>query len=401
MTTVSNSVTTISNAAAVSTCATSANLNHPQHAYMFAFKPYSAWSQNWRVYDDETSTGNPQFPLAAQNVTATVKPNNTVRLRVAYAELGGNAQADTRKKLQYSSGAGCPDSNSCVWTDVGAQGSAAIWRYGNGGATDNAAVASPTLDGATASGYVIEDGTATATGTLHSAGTVAEYDFTLQNNNATIGTTYYFRAYDFGASISAGTYTNLNPILRQQQLTVSGTETTPCTTSLVASVCSYPSLLAYTSAPHPPTFYRPTNANTNVSTAPVIQLKASDDENDNIQYVIEWCSVNTWPCSIGGGVTGGSFDQTLSQTNWNGQDADSFTTYMGNASEVISSMAAYSVQPGTLRPSTTYYLRAKATDPNGSGLYGLYSSVVQFTTASLEIRIIGGTSVSGGTRFGN
>jgi len=382
--------TTIATTVTSTTSGCSTNTYHAQRAFQFAYKPYSAWSQNWRVYDDESATGNPASPLAAQDTQPTVKPNNIVRIRLAIAELSGGTGSGSRKKLQYSSGAGCPDSTSCTWTDVGAQAGGSIWRYANGGATDDALVSSTTLTGATAQGRVVENGTSASTDNP-AGGSVSEYDFTIQNNGATIGTSYYFRAYDYGASVSAGSSVNLNAIFRQQILDTSGTEQTSCSNGITSVVCTYPTLLAYTSAPHPPTFYRPTNGNTNVSTTPIIQLKSSDDENDYIQYVVEWCPTNSWPCPSGGGI----FDQTSSQTGWDGQDADSNLAYVGNFIEENSTMGIYTVNPGVFAPNTTYYLRAKSTDPGGSGIYGLYSSTVGFTTSRLEIRINGGTCIGG------
>lgn len=372
----------------------SLNQTYIQKPYQYAYTPYAAWSLNWRVYDDEGATGNPGVALAPEGVTPLVTPNNIVRLRMNYAELGGNGEGDTRKKLQYSSGAGCPDSPSCSWTDVGAQGSGSIWRYASGGVADNATVASTILDGSTAVGYEVTNGTASAAGDQHNAGDVQEYDYTLQNNGATIGTTYYFRGYDYGPSVSGGSLTNLNAIPREQVLNTSGTEVTNCTANGAAATCTYPSIESFTSSPQAPIIYAPLNGDTNVADSPVIQLRTSDQQADYVQYVIEWCPTNSWPCPAGGG----SFDQTSSQTGWSEQDANSSTAYKTSSiSESGSSMGEYSVSPGVLQPNTTYYLRAKAIDPGGSNTFSAYSSTYNFTTASQDVRIQGGTVINGGT----
>lgn len=370
------------------------NKTYTQKPYQFTYNPYASWSTNWRVYDDESTAANPGVALAPEGVTPQVTPNNIVRLRLALAELGGNSLGDSRKKLQYSTGAGCPDSTSCTWTDVGAQASGSIWRYADGGLTDNAAVPSVTLTGATDPGYIVENGTASASGNIHTGGDVAEYDFTIQNNGATIGDTYYFRAYDYAPSVSGGSQTNLHPNLREQVLDVSGSEVQNCTTNTLPSVCTYPSIQAFTSAPQAPLIYAPLDGATGVAIAPVIQVRTSDQQADYVQYSIEWCPTNAWPCASGGGT----FSQPTTQTGWYEQNASSGTAYTtSGTSEAGSAMGEYSVPPGTFQPSTTYYLRARAIDPGGSNTYSSYSSTYSFTTGATDVLIQGGTTINGGT----
>ncbi len=370
------------------------NKTYIQKPYQFTYNPHAAWSFNWQVFDDDTATGNPGVSLAPEGTTPQVTPSNVVRLRMSFAELGGNSQGDVRRKLQYSSGAGCPDALTCSWTDVGAQGSGSIWRYADAGLTDNAALPSTMLSDSTAVGYAVENGTASASGDQHSANAVQEYDYALQNNGATIGTTYYFRAYDYGPSLSGGGMTNLNPIYRQQIFDINGNESTTCTTNSVASTCTYPSMQSYTSAPQTPIFYFPVNSQTNIPLIPVIQIRTSDQQADYVQYVVEWCPTNSWPCPSGGG----NFDQTATQTGWFEQDANSATAYKtSGVSESGSSMGEYSVSPGVFLPSTTYYLRGKAIDPGGSNTYSSYTSTVTFTTGASDVLIQGGTTINGGT----
>ncbi|HEY5152726.1 MAG TPA: hypothetical protein VII55_02005, partial [Candidatus Saccharimonadales bacterium] len=387
--------TNLSTSLVNTTTGSTTNQTYTQKAYQYTYNPYAVWSFNWRVYDDEGATGNPQVPLAPEGVTPQVTPNNIVRLRMSYAELGGNSEGDSRKKLQFSSGAGCPDSTSCTWTDVGAQAGASIWRYAAGGVADNATIASTVLDNSTADGYEVTNGTASASGDQQNANDVQEYDYTLQNNGATLGTTYYFRGYDYGPSVSGGSLTNLNPILREQILNTSGTEATNCTANGSASTCTYPSMESFSQSPQAPIIYFPANGSTNIADSPVIQLRTSDQFANYVQYVVEWCPANSWPCASGGG----SFDQTASQTGWSEQDANSATAYVTSATESNSTMGEYSVSPspGVFAPSTTYYLRAKAIDPGGSNTFSAYSSTYSFTTGAQDVRIQGGTNINGGT----
>jgi hypothetical protein len=381
------------------TAGNSSNQTFIQKSHQYSYRPYSTWSLNWRIYSDYATAGNPTTALANESTTATLQPTGIVRLRMNFAELSGGTIGDTRKKLQYSSGAGCPDSTTCTWTDVGANGSGSIWRYStSGGLSDNSTVASTLLDGSTANGYSVTNGTATATsGAAQTANSVQEYDYTLQNNGAANNTTYYFRAYDFGPSVSGGSMTNLNPILRKSTLNTAGVEQDNCTDGSTPQACTYPSIYSNTGAPNPPTFYFPTNGSSNSSSTPTIQLKAADILSNYLQYVIEWCPTNGWPCAAGGG----SFDQTASQTNWTGQDAGSGTAYIGLPNEANSTMGLYTVSPGLFSPSTTYYLRAKAYDPGGTATYGAYSSTIGFTTSNLNVLIQGGTTITGGTIIAN
>ncbi len=391
--------TSLPTTAVTTTTGNTANTTYMQKPHQYAYKPYAPWSQNWRIYSDYTATGNPTVPLANDNNTATVQPNAIVRLRMAYAELAGGSTSDTRKKLQYSSGAGCPDSSSCTWTDVGAPGSGTIWRYSTaGGLADNAAVPSTTLVGATATGYSVTNGTATVTGDTQTGNSVQEYDYTLQNNSAPTGVTYYFRGYDIGTSTStSSSITNLNPILRQQNTNAAGVEQDNCNDGTNALPCTYPSIFSNSTAPNPPTFFFPLNGSSNSTSTPTIQLKSADVLGNYLQYVIEWCPTNSWPCPSGGG----SFDQVSSQTNWTGQDANSGLAYIAQQNEALSTMGQYTVDPGIFAPNTTYYLRARAYDPGGTATYSSYSSTVGFTTSALSVLIQGGTNIRGGTIIAN
>lgn len=370
------------------------NQTYIQKAYQFAYTPYATWSLNWHVYSDYADA-TPTSQLANENATPQVQPNQIVRLRMNYAELGGGSEGDTRKKLQYSSGSGCPDSASCVWTDVGASGSGSIWRYStSGGLADNATVPSTLLDSSTADGYSVTNGTASASGDQQTAGSVQEYDYTLQNNGATLGTTYYFRGYDYGPSISGGSQVNLNAILREQTVNTAGTALTPCGPVGSRTTCTYPSMESFSAAPQAPTIYVPLNGDTGTADAPIIQLRSLDEFTNYVQYVIQWCPSNSWPCPSGGG----SFDQTATQSGWSNQDADSGLAYnTSSVAEVDSTMGEYQVSPGVFTPNTTYYLRAESIDPGGSDTFSSFSSTVSFTTAPQDVRIQGGTTINGGT----
>lgn len=265
------------------------------------------------------------------------------------------------------------------------------------------------LDGSTANGTAVENGTSSAPNSDQAAATstganVQEYDYTIQNNGATVGTVYYFRAYDYGASDASGSATNLNAIFRSQIKNTAGTEQTSCTANGSAAVCTYPSVLSNQTAPSAPVISRPTNGAINVPAAPAFDLSSSDAEGDYVQYLIEVCPTNSWPCASGGTIYCMSASDCSggSQSDWTGQDANSGTAYKAKADINNSTLATYTVPSlGYYQPNTTYYIRAKAKDPGGTNTFGSYSSTYSFTiSASPTVQIRGGSTINGGTQIG-
>jgi hypothetical protein len=130
---------------------------------------------------------------------------------------------------------------------------------------------------------------------------------------------------------------------------------------------------------------------------PIFQLKSNDLNRDYLKYVVEICKSNSWPCT-NGAIT---YDQTSAQTCWKSQDAQTNTAYNSGYTLPESSMAYCEVPTSDiLTPSTSYFMRAKATDPGGSNTYSGYSSVISFTTGALDIKITGSTNITGNTQIG-
>jgi len=148
---------------------------------------YHALTRSWRWYDDQASL-TPNVALGGEQATPTGMYNhNQVRLRETVIETDGASQTG-RKRLQFSS-------DAVNFTDVGEIGSGAVWAYCNGGGTDDTLVPSLLLSTSNTFGPFVESGTAASSYT-HSAYAAAEYDFCLQENNALVNTTYYFRMID-------------------------------------------------------------------------------------------------------------------------------------------------------------------------------------------------------------
>ena len=95
----------------------------------------------------------------------------------------------------------------------------------------------------------------------------------------------------------------------------------------------------------------------------------------NLQYSIQLCStINCPPGSILS-----TFDQTVSQSGWSGQDANGGTTYVATSNISGSTVATY-VPTTPLTECTTYYWRARGYDPSITQGYN-YSQTRSFSTS--------------------
>lgn len=327
----------------------------------------------WRLDDGAESSGT---SLAAQNTAATVNYGTPVRLRFLVTNQGDATSYTYR--LEYA-----PNVNGCSsWTVVPATATTQDFNmYNTSNYTDQAA----STNTASGSGVITDPGGYSfANGKLVSntsnSATVSltgnqftEIEYALVSNANATNTSYCFRLTNAGTPLDS--YTNY-PILN----------------------IDYP--------PSTPTIYSVVNGSTNVSRLPTYQLRSNDLNTDYLKYDVEVCPANSWPCASGGHT----YDQTSAQTCYSGQDAQSGTAYASDK-YLSGSTIAYCFTPAAdiLAPNTTYYMRARVTDPGGSNTWSAYSSVSTFTTSSLEINIGGGTcssncptniNITGGTNIG-
>jgi hypothetical protein len=151
-------------------------------------------SQNWRWYLDENNE-TPTYSLAGENQAPTyLLSGETIKLRMTIKETSGNTGEDIKMRLQYSTtsdfSAGVyflPEIGDCTTTDA--------WCYGDGVDADNDPISTLLLSDSNATATHNESGISTTTYDLL-ANAAAEWEFTIENNAAATGTTYYFRAYD-------------------------------------------------------------------------------------------------------------------------------------------------------------------------------------------------------------
>lgn len=330
---------------------------------------YSFTSQTdyrFRSDDGNETTGT---SLAAQDSQATVVGTTPVRLRFLITNTGDTTNYTYR--LEYA-----PYTTQCgSWTAVPATATTEAFNmYNTSNYTDQTAstnvssgpavITDPGGSFTFTAGKLVSNTSNSAAVTLTS-GQFTEIEYAFQANSNATNPAYCFRLTNAGTPLDA--YTNY-PILN----------------------INYP--------PSAPTIYSVKDGNTNTSRVPVYELRSSDYNRDYLQYQVELCLANSWPCSSGA--------QTYSTSDscWSGLNANSDADYSAGTSEQDSQLAVCTTPVDSshmLAPSTTYYMRAKAIDPGGSNTYGPYSAVQTFTTGSLDIQINGGTTITGGTKIGN
>jgi len=151
-------------------------------------------SQNWRWYLDEDKE-TPGYPLAAENQAPTyLLSGETIKLRMTIKETSGNTGEDIKMRLQYSTSSDF-STNVYFLPEIWACGATDHWCYGDGVDSDNDPILNLILSDSNATATHNELGTSTTAYDLL-ANAAAEWEFTIKNNNAATGTTYYFRAYD-------------------------------------------------------------------------------------------------------------------------------------------------------------------------------------------------------------
>ncbi len=130
--------------------------------------------------------------------------------------------------------------------------------------------------------------------------------------------------------------------------------------------------LNYTSnaTPGAPTISAPTDTATNQKFRPVIQLAATDSDSDYLRYKIQIATDTGFTTNLQ------TFDQTVSQTGWSGQNASSSTAYSSGTT------ASYTIQ-SVLSTGATYYVRAYAKDPVGSDTWSSASTTTSFTVVDI------------------
>jgi len=326
---------------------------------------------------------DPGAALAGQNTPATLAAANAAfRIRaLVHVDSSNVAQSGLNLKLQYATrgnDAVCDTSFSGEsYVDIGTA-SGAITYFDNPTNSDGQAIIATANDpshnspahAVIAQSYE-EINNFTNGNSAVNAGQDAMWDFALRDNNSG-GGAYCFRVIKADGSLLS-TYSIV------PQITIPGPPNV---------------------APAAPTLSTPSDTAAAVSTTPQFILRSTDANNDYLRYRIDVCSTNT--CS----VIVRTIDQTASQTGWTGQDAQTGTAYIGNSALASSTLASHTYQAAALSASTQYWWRAYAIDPGGTNAFSAASTISTFTTAApagptMPVNVGGGTTIRGGTRFGN
>ena len=323
-------------------------------------------SYRWRLDDGSVTSGT---SLAAQDTPATVNSNVPVRLRFGISNQGDITTYDYR--IEYA-----PYDLACgSWTVIPNTPTTEHFNmvttanYSDQAASTNVGTGSGVLTdppGYTfAAGKVVSSPSNTALGITLNSSQYTELEYAFQVNTNATSPAYCFRL------------TNAGTLLEQYSV--------------------YP-ILNINFVPSVPTIFSVADGSTNNSRLPFFQLKSTDVNKDYLQYVVEVCATNSWPCASSPRI----YNQTASQTCWSSQNAQTSTAFQSDGL-LSSSTMAYCQLPlsDILDSSTSYFMRARVTDPGGTAAYSAYSNIITFTTGSLDIQVTGGTNITGGTIIGN
>lgn len=158
--------------------------------------------KHFRWYENIDSA-TPTTALAALDATSTgVDASVPVRLRFNVGVTGASLGAGQGFKLQFST------TTAGGWADVGGTASSTIWRgYDNATPADGSNLPSNLIASSTVAESYEEQNVATGTPSSIAVDGFGEWDWVIQNNNASTGATYYFRKVKVTGSTPLNTYT--------------------------------------------------------------------------------------------------------------------------------------------------------------------------------------------------
>jgi hypothetical protein len=152
---------------------------------------YVPLSQKWRWYHDNQNE-TPAAPAAAEEVApSSVTRGNILKLRLSIKATNGLSGNNIKMRLQYST---FSDFSNDVHFLGEISSSTSIWNYADGAGADNGPIVARVLSDSDATSTHNESGLSAST-YAHEGDKTAEWEFTIANNGADAGTTYFFRAY--------------------------------------------------------------------------------------------------------------------------------------------------------------------------------------------------------------
>ncbi len=266
--------------------------------------------------------------------TIPVKNADVVRLRMQLSVSNSTSTAEIFKLQFATTSAACDVASG--WTDVGNATSSAVWRgYNNASVADGVTLSSSTISGTDVYGSYEETNPSVTMPNAVGYTQQGEWDFVLQQNNASPGATYCFRMIE-----SDGTQ--------------------------LFSYAQYPSLVT-NEAPNAPTLSKLFDNEKTSTTTPDFEFTAADSESNDLTYQIQvdddyaFASANIDKNSV---TNSAQFENIPTPA-----DKDPFTqgeTILFNNTTALTN-------------GTTYYWRVRAKDPTGSNAYGSWSTIRSFT----------------------
>lgn len=306
---------------------------------------YDQLSYRWYVNEDNQTPTDP-WPSGASDLTerepiaatsTELVSGDQIRLRISAQVSNATSSAGEVFKLQYGEGNTC--SAISTWVTVGDAASSTLWTgYANSGVTDHSSLSSTTLDSTTVGQTYEESGFASSTPNDIGPTKVGEWDFVLENNDATTGTNYCFRMVE-----------------------EDGTAFT--------TYSSYPQLLT-NSAPATATLSVLFDNEKSSTTEPIFYFFTTDAEEEQIYYQIHIDDDYAFSNPI-----------VADRDSINVNEADQFENQIlvNEKSLFTQGQLMKFTTETTLSNDTTYYWRVRAQDPAGSGDWGEWSDIWSFT----------------------
>ena len=157
--------------------------------------------ESFRWYDNVDGEATTTAKAAENATTTDIALNDVLQLRMNIEITTATLSTSSTFKLQFAT------STSGTWTDVGATGSAVIWRASdNASITDGTTLASTTLASTTVAATYEEDNPSAGTPNEAGINDFIEWDFIIEHNGASSSATYYFRMIN-GNDTALDTYT--------------------------------------------------------------------------------------------------------------------------------------------------------------------------------------------------
>lgn len=312
---------------------------YTQSAYRFyantnGLTPTDPWPAGGADYDENTPVTSSGDSIAV-NTRLRIRMN----LKVTNATTTTLAQAF---KLQYVAADDC--ANALNWSDVPGIGASGVpWRgYNNTTPADGASIPSYLLSSSTVTQTYEEENNSAANPNQIDVGAYAEWDWVIEQLQATASTLYCFR------------------MVRSDGTPLDVYE-------------NYPQILT-NAAPNTVVPATPFSFEKVGTTTPALTFAAADSEANDLDYQIQISVATSFLSPV-----------VDNDTLLNPELFDNLTTPANKAPFFSGDTIQFKPSPGTLSNGTTYWWRVRAKDVAGSNTWGEWSDIRSFTVDTAVI----------------